>query len=109
MNIYREFEKFVKDYGYKIGERRTYGGLKTIWKIGNRVVIIDEEPYKDNQRIVMVLLEDDERIEYLSPASVFGGALEQFAVGIPPEQVCLPSRLASILEELKRWRRNELE
>ncbi len=104
MSIYREFEEFVKRSGEKIDEQRTQGGLKTVWEIGSRVVVIDEEPDREDQRIVMVVLEAEEGevIEYLSPASVLGGALEQFSISVSPERISSPSQLRLILGEMRR-------
>ena len=106
MNIYREFEEFIKRNGRLVEERRTAGGLKSVWEIGNRMVMIDEEPDEEDQRVVMVVLVEGDRelVEYLSPVSVLGGALEQLPVAVSPERISSPSQLELILRELKSGR-----
>ncbi len=103
MTIYERFENFVKEKGKPVKETESFGGKKTVWEVGNRIVVIDENPFEDNQRIVMVIVleGDNEIIEYLSPASVFGGALEQLPVSVSPDKISSPSVLELILKELE--------
>ena len=102
MRIYKRFEDFVKTHGTLVETRESYGGMKTVWQMGNRTVVIDENPFEESDRIVIVILEKESLIGYLSPSAVRGGAVEQLAYMMKPgrEPIFHPSRLERILEEL---------
>ena len=102
MSIYKRFEEFVKNHGTLIETKESYGGMKTIWQMGNRTIVIDENPFEESDRVVIVILEEESLIEYLSPSAVRGGAMEQLAYMIKPgrEFISHPYRLQKILKEL---------
>lgn len=102
MSIYKRFEEFVKNHGTLVETKESYGGMKTIWQVGNRTIVIDENPFEESDRIVVVILEEESLIEYLSPSAVRGGTIEQLAhmMKLGREPIFHPSRLEKILEEL---------
>ena len=102
VNIYKEFEDFVKAHGTLVETRESYGGMKTVWRLGNRTVVIDENPFREEDRIVIILKGEKPIIEYLSPSAVQGGAMEQLSdtMSLKDPSISSPAQLEKVLEEM---------
>lgn len=104
INIYKEFEDFVKAHGTLIETRESHGGVKTAWQVKDRTIVIDENPFREEDRIVIILKGENPIIEYLSPSAVQGGAMEQLShmMNLKNPSISSPAQLERVLKEIMK-------
>jgi hypothetical protein len=105
--LYGEFERFVKENGKKV-EIAGLSNKESVWEIENLLVVIDEYPILEEDRIVTVIDlngGDFFYIIYLSPLALKNGAREFF--GIIDWRISSKERLFQIFKKIKRKSQGE--
>lgn len=100
ITIYSEFWKIVKSKGQKVEEFFTLRGEKSVWIIGDLLIVLDEaKPRTEASKIVVVIDREKEAIIYLSPYALKAGAREIFE--IEDSNISSEEKLKEILEKIK--------